>query len=246
MSYLSPAKPHILAHRGFARSGVDENTAAAFSAALALGATHIETDVRVTKDLVPVLFHDETLQRTMSDPRPVEEVTWEELTQLELANGGHVLSLDEALLVFADAKFNIDFKSVKSIAPSALVIRRMKAYDRVLVASFSQARIRRAVRLLKGRSIASAGSVRVVLLYLFALFGLPVGFLAKGLAAVQVPVAQAGLRFASKRFIRAMQKAGLAVHFWTINEPAEMERLVALGADGIVTDRTDLAVATLR
>ena len=246
MTYLSPAKPHILAHRGFARSGVDENTAAAFSAALALGATHIETDVRCTLDGVPVLFHDETLERTVGDPRSVEKITWDELSKLQLTNGGRVLSLDEALLVFAHAKFNIDFKSVRSIVPAAAVIRRMKAYDRVLVASFSQARIKRAVRLLKGQSIASAGSVRVILLYLAALLGIPAGLLAKGLAAVQVPVAQAGLRFASKRFIRAMHKADLAVHFWTINEPAEMTRLVELGADGIVTDRTDLAVKALR
>jgi glycerophosphoryl diester phosphodiesterase len=75
---------------------------------------------------------------------------------------------------------------------------------------------------------------------------MPVFWLAKGLVAVQVPVRQSWLRFDSRSFIKAMHHAGLEVHFWTINDPAEMKRLVELGADGIVTDRTDLAVSALR
>jgi glycerophosphoryl diester phosphodiesterase len=246
MNYLSPAKPRIFAHRGFVKSGKDENATSSFFAAISAGATHIETDVRVTRDLVPVLLHDATLQAAAGDERALADVNWHEIKDIRLSNGGRLLSLEEALIVFGTAFFNIDLKESAAVGPVCDVIRKVKAQNRVLLASFSQVRVEKAMKLLKGRSVASAGSSRVVALKLLSALGLPITGLAKGLVAVQVPVRQNGLRFDTKQFIRAMHKVGLEVHFWTINDPAEMKRLVALGADGIVTDRTDLAVAALR
>lgn len=246
MSYLSTEKPRIFAHRGFVKSGKDENATSSFFTAISTGATHLETDVRVTKDLVPVLLHDATLLAAAGDERSLSEVNWHEIKDLRLKNGGKLLTLEDALIVFGTARFNIDIKENEAVGPTCDVIRKLKAQNRVLIASFSQARIDKATKLLKGRAVASAGSSRVLILKLLSLLGLPLARFAKGLVAVQVPVAQQGLRFDTKQFIRAMHKAGLEVHFWTINDPAEMKRLVALGADGIVTDRTDLAVAALR
>ena len=64
--------------------------------------------------------------------------------------------------------------------------------------------------------------------------------------ALQIPTNQGSIRFDSPGFIAAVRAAGLEIHYWTINEPEEMKRLIGLGAQGIVTDRTDLAVKTLR
>ncbi|MEN9752948.1 MAG: hypothetical protein RL670_639 [Actinomycetota bacterium] len=247
MSYLTGDKPRILAHRGFARSGSDENSTRAFFAAISAGATHLETDVRVTRDKVPVLLHDENLLAVANDPRQLSEVNWHEIKDLRLNNGGKLLSLEEALLVFGNVNFNLDLKEPAAVAPTVAVIRKLKAHPRVLIASFSQKRIDQAIRMLQPRAVAaSAGSSRVLLLRILAALSLPTAALSRTLAAVQVPVSQGFLRFDRKGFIRAMHARGLEVHFWTINDPAEMKRLIALGADGIVTDRTDLAVAALR
>jgi glycerophosphoryl diester phosphodiesterase len=64
--------------------------------------------------------------------------------------------------------------------------------------------------------------------------------------ALQIPVGKGPIRFDSPAFIGQMAAVGLELHYWTINEPSEMLRLVGLGAHGIVTDRTDLAVKTLK
>jgi glycerophosphoryl diester phosphodiesterase len=63
--------------------------------------------------------------------------------------------------------------------------------------------------------------------------------------ALQIPTRASRVRFDSPAFIKAMTKAGLEIHFWTINDSDEMRRLIDLGAHGIVTDRTDIAVNTL-
>ncbi|KGJ72642.1 glycerophosphodiester phosphodiesterase, partial [Cryobacterium roopkundense] len=66
-----------------------------------------------------------------------------------------------------------------------------------------------------------------------------------GLAVVQVPEKSGALRIVTPRFVRAMHSAGVEVHVWTVNELAAMERLLAWGVDGLITDRTDLATALI-
>jgi glycerophosphoryl diester phosphodiesterase len=70
--------------------------------------------------------------------------------------------------------------------------------------------------------------------------------LARPVQALQIPTGKGPIRFDSPAFMSQMKAAGLEVHYWTINEAEEMRRLISLGADGIVTDRTDIAVKTLR
>jgi glycerophosphoryl diester phosphodiesterase len=63
--------------------------------------------------------------------------------------------------------------------------------------------------------------------------------------ALQIPVSRSILRFDSPRFTKTVRKLGLQLHYWTVNEPAEMLRLSEF-ATGIVTDRVDLAPNSLR
>lgn len=247
--YLSPAKPHIFAHRGFAsENGLVENTLKAFDAALLMGATHIESDIQVSKDGVPLLFHDDDLERVAGLPLKISDLYWTDLLVVDLGGGTRIPMLEQALTLFPTTRFNLDFKVAGAIEPAVEVIKRLQATDRVLVASFSESRRKRAKKLLGSTVISSAGSVRVLALWLASKIGSQglVNWLAKPVEVLQIPAASGAIKLDSPSFIGRMKAAGLELNYWTINEPSEMKRLIGLGADGIVTDRTDIAVNTLR
>lgn len=246
--YLSPALPRVFAHRGFAfANGLDENTLAAFAAALELGATHIETDVQVTKDGIPVLFHDGDLLRVAGLDRKIHEVTAAELAKLALSEGGRVPTLREALVELPQARFNLDLKVWAAVEPVTALIRELKANDRVLLSSFSERRRVAAIKELGRSVVTSAGGLRVIALWAASRLKSRhlVNRLAKPVQALQIPTRAGLIRLDSPAFIAAMTKAGLEIHYWTINDADEMLRLIGLGAHGIVTDRTDIAVNTL-
>ena len=94
-----------------------------------------------------------------------------------------------------------------------------------------------------GAVASSAGGIRVIWLF-FAhqiRFDRLFGLIAKPVSALQLPTKVAFLRFAKPSFIERAQKHGLEVHFWTINSAEQMSELILMGADGLVTDRADLA-----
>ena len=248
--YLSGAKPRILAHRGLSRTptgeAIDENTIPAFVAAIAAGATHIESDIQVTSDGIAVLFHDNDLSRVAGRQFLISSLTLEQLNQLKLEHGGSVPTLQETLKALPEARFNLDFKTQAAIASATKVISQCQAQNRVLIASFSDGR-RAAAQALLPQAVGSAGGARAFGLFLCLALGLqPLArLLAKPVVALQLPLGAGPVRFDRAWFIASVHSVGLEVHFWTINEPAEMQRLIGFGADGIVTDRADLAVAAL-
>jgi glycerophosphoryl diester phosphodiesterase len=246
--YLSPALPRVFAHRGFAVApGVSENTIPAFFAALELGATHIETDVQVTKDGVPVLFHDIDLFRVAGIERKIHELTSDQLAEVWLSDGGRVPTLREALVELPEARFNLDLKVWAAIQPVTELVRELNANDRVLLSSFSERRRAAAISALGMPVVSSAGGMRVLGLWAASKLGLEslIHRLAKPVHALQIPTGKGLIRFDSPAFISSMTQAGLELHYWTINDADEMRRLIGLGAHGIVTDRTDVAVNTL-
>ncbi|MEY2847730.1 MAG: hypothetical protein RI885_395 [Actinomycetota bacterium] len=240
--YLSPPPPRVLAHRGFAENA-PENSLLAFLRALALGADYLETDVRATSDGVAVLAHDADIDLGSGARRPIASLLAADLHRIDLGHGQRVPTLAEALDGFPDARFNLDIKSADAAAPAAAAIRRARAEQRVLVTSFSEGRRRSALRTLPG--VASSASAPVIALTLLAsaLRLTPlVARLLRDVVAVQVPERSHAIRVVSPRFVRHVHGAGVEVHVWTVNERADMRRLLALGIDGIVTDRTDLAL----
>ena len=131
---------------------------------------------------------------------------------------------------------------------AAKVINELEAWDRVLVASFSGRRQRRTASLLTkatAHSPGALGSAGIYIAFLLGWNGLG-RLLARRFDAMQLPVRSLFMNFGSKPFIEFAHQIGLMIHFWTINSPEQMKQLVSLGADGVVTDRADLAVATLR
>ncbi|MDH6236993.1 glycerophosphodiester phosphodiesterase family protein [Cryobacterium sp. CG_9.6] len=240
--FLAQPGTRILAHRGLAREA-PENTLLAFLSALASGATHLETDVHASSDAVAVISHDPDLARLGLKTR-IDQSTVAELKRCGLGNGQFMPSLSEALDAFPDALFNIDIKADDAVVPTVTAILEARAIPRVLITSFSEERRHRACDLLPGVA-TSASSLRVVKAVLAATLAptVMVRRSLRGLAAVQVPETAGPLRIVTPRFVRRMHDVGVEVHVWTVNDVSTMRRLLDIGVDGLVTDRTDIAVA---
>lgn len=243
--FLAGSRPRVFAHRGLAVDA-PENTLLAFLKALNAGATHLETDVHATLDGVAVISHDADLSRVAGRDIQVSQLTIAELRRIDLGQGQSFVSLDELLEAFPNARLNIDVKSDDAVGPTAAAILRQRATNRVLVTSFSENRRRRTAHLLPGvaSSASSSGVIRAVL---SAKLGLAPAtrHALRGLRAVQIPERARGVRLVTPRVIAALHAAGVEVHVWTINDPRHMKRLLDMGVDGLVTDRTDLAVALI-
>jgi len=241
--YFDTTRPHLLAHRGLNqhRSSIDENSITAFEQALKFGTTHIESDVHATKDGVAVLFHDDDLERVAGLHLKISELTFAELSEIKLANGSRVPSLREVLQHFPGLRLNLDVKADAGCAATAQVLNDLKAFDRVLVSSFSKARRIETLRLLDAKVATSAASTEVLGLWItHNFFGIGFGLIAKNFDAVQIPRSYGPIHLDTESFIKRARKHGLEVHFWTVNDPVEGKALIALGATGIVSDRVDL------
>jgi glycerophosphoryl diester phosphodiesterase len=205
----------------------------AFEHAIALGYRYLETDVHVTADGVLVAFHDDVLDRVTDRRGRIGDLPWSEVGAARV--GGHAIPLLEDILgTWPQARLNIDAKHDGAVEPLAAVIGRTGADDRVCVAAFSDRRLARFRRLTGGRVCTAAGPQEIARLRL-ASYGPPVGRLAAGCA--QIPVRHGRVRLVDTAFVRATHRRAMQVHVWTIDEAAEMERLLDLGVDGIMTDR---------
>jgi glycerophosphoryl diester phosphodiesterase len=240
--FLEHPRPIALAHRGGAEEG-PENTMAAFENAVRLGFRYIETDVRVTRDGVALAFHDERLERVSDRHGAVSDLTWSELRGARIHGREPIARLEEALDAWPEVRFVIEPKSDQSIEPLAQAIRRAGALERVCVGSFSDQRVKRVRDILGPQLCTTLGRKGVVRLRL-ASYGLPVGGFVE--AAAHVPVHFRGLPVVDRQLIAAARRCGLEVQVWTVNDEAEMERLIDLGVDGIITDRPGLLKAVLR
>lgn len=232
--YLDAPAPLAFAHRGGAADG-DENTAAAFARAIALGYRYVETDVHATADGVAVIFHDATLHRVTGERGRVADLRWADLASVRVGGAAVVPRLDEVLAAWPEVRFNIDVKADRGVEPAIDTITRTGAAERVLLASFSDARLAR-MRALAGPKVATSLGMRgVARLRMASLHGRPLR-LPPSVVAAQVPVRYGRIPVVDRRFLAYCHRLGLQVHVWTIDEPAEMHELLDLGVDGIMTD----------
>jgi len=202
----------------------------AFEYAVGLGYRYVETDVQVTSDGVLLAFHDFNLKRTCGIDRRVGEMTWADV-QLARVNGiAPIPTLEELLGAWPDLRVNIDCKADSAVDALVAALRRTKALPRVCVGAFSDLRIRR-LRAILGADLCSAlgpGGVSQ----------LRYGRMLKTSArTAQVPVRQGALIVTTPKFVERAHRLGIAVHVWTIDDTPEIERLLDMGVDGIMTDR---------
>ena len=234
--YLDHDGPIPFAHRGFS-ADFPENTMAAYEAAIRLGYRYLETDVHATRDAVLIAFHDDRLERVTDRAGGIAHLTWDEVKRARVAGREPILLLEDLLAAWPEARINIDPKTESAVAPLVAVLQRTQALNRVCVGSFSSARLTRLRRALGPELCTSMGPLDVVRLRL-AGYGAPVGRFAAN--CVQVPPTRGPLPIVDKAFLAAAHKRGLKVHVWTVNEEAEMARLLDLGVDGLMSDKADV------
>lgn len=245
-AYLDHPGPVPLAHRGFDPTGAGlENTLAAFRAAVELGYRYVETDVHATRDGVVVAFHDETLDRVAGTGGSIPELSWRAVSRARVAGVEPVPRLEDLLEEWPELRVNIDIKSPGAILPLVRVIERTRAHDRVCVTSFSDQRRQAAVMRLTRPVATSAGQTASAAFRAAA--ALPalirptvVARSLRGVDGLQVPPDHHGIEVVNETTLAAAHEVGAFVHVWTINDREQMERLLDLGVDGLVSDRADL------
>lgn len=242
-----PSAPHpflewegvlAFAHRG-GMSEAPENTLAAFQHAVDLGYTFLETDVHLTADGVLVAFHDVDLERTCGVKNNIHDLTWEQLSSVRVDGTHPIPRFIDLLDAFPDARFNVDCKSDDALQPLISLLSDRDCLQRICVGSFSDRRLR-AVRKAFGTGVCtSLGPVETTCLTT----GAPTPQIAY---AAQVPPNAGKLPLVTERFVARAHRRGLQVHVWTIDDPEEMERLLDLGVDGIMTDQPEVLKAVLQ
>lgn len=226
--FLDAGGPIAFAHRGSAPDGL-ENTFAAIDRVIGLGYGYLETDVRATRDGVAVIMHDAHLGRTTDRSGAIDDLPYAEVAKARVCGTEPVPRLDELLGAYPDLRINLDVKAPSALGPLVDAIRRAGAIDRVCVGSFHD-RVLPAVRMRLGARLCTSLGPREVL-------ALRLGRLRPTTAGcVQAPPGLGPIRVIDRRFLAAARGHGLPVHAWTINDVAEMERLLDLGVDGIMTD----------
>jgi glycerophosphoryl diester phosphodiesterase len=233
VGFLDGPTPYAFAHRGYAPDG-DENSLAAFQRAVDLGFSYLETDVQVTADGVALAFHDTRLDRLTELRGRIDALPWAVVRRARIAGREPIPLLADVLTTWPHARINLDVKSTRSVAATIEVLRRTRAVDRVCVAAFATRRIV-AVRQALGPGLCTAfGPGAVLSLRLSGRARL------RGAACVEAPASVGGRQVVDGRFVRASHRLGLPVIAYTVNDVAQMRRLLDLGVDGLMTDRAEL------
>lgn len=228
-----------LAHRGFSLSGL-ENSMAAFQAAVDLGFHFVETDAHATRDGVAVALHDSSLDRTTDARGRVGDLPWDKVMRARIGGTEPVPRLEDVIATWPHVRVNIDIKADAGIAAVVDAIERTRSHDRVCVTSFSTARRLKAMSLLTRPVASSAGTREAAAFFLAPLAGARLDGPLAAVDAVQIPARLGRARILTSSHVAAAHRAGKAVHVWTVNDEHHMRSLIAMGVDGIVTDRADV------
>lgn len=233
------------AHRG-GTSAHPENTMPAFQHAVDLGFRYMETDVHATRDGVLLAFHDEVLDRVTDMTGRIAEMDYADVAKAKVGGREPIPLMEDMLSAWPDVRFNIDPKLDNAAAPLVDVLKRAGALDRVCVTSFSDKRARWIKGELGPTLCTGLGPIGTTRLRFSSLSG-PLAGLWGGFEAgcAQVPVVQSGLRIVDRTFVDRAHELQMQVHVWTIDDPVEMNRLLDLGVDGLMTDEPEVLKSVL-
>lgn len=252
-SFFAGPKPRIIGHRG-AAGEAPENTLTSFNKALEAGAEFVELDVRTSQDGEVVIVHDARLERTTNGRGPVIKKTLQELKALDagywfgLTGGSYpyrrqkieVPTLEEFLVSNSKAKAVIEIKQsrppmVKSVIETVCRLGREK--DILLATELDGIMVDIRKKLLKKNlKIASGFSYGEVAAFFYWVSGGKRGSFVPPGQALQIPCEYNGMTLVCEETVRAAHELGIEMFVWTINDTNEMERLLKLGVDGIITD----------
>ncbi len=261
--YLTSDYPLILAHQG-ASAYAPSNTIPSFQKAVDMGADVLELDAHLTKDGAIVVAHDNTVDRLTNGTGRIRDFTLADLQKLDAGykfttDGGatypyrgqgiHIPTLEEVFKTFPQARVNIEIKEGdQPIAqPLADLIHSMGMTKQVLVVSFFNDALK---EFRKAAPDVATGASKSEILSNVIYWKLGLGFLYHAPAdAIQIPYEtkeSSGIDLGKASLIRAEHRHNVKVHYWTVDDPAEMKKLLSLGADGLITDKPDVAVAVMR
>lgn len=252
--YLTPPKPRFFAHRG-ASGAFPENTLPAFQAAAAAGIPYLELDVWATADGQVVTHHDETMQRLCGDPRRLSDLT---LAQLQHLDAGWSFTLDggcsfpfrscgvkvptllEVLNACPQNRFNIEIKDPNpaAVAQTVNAIRSAGREAEVLLAAEDDLTMQR-IRPLCAEIPTSLSFAEAAAFFSWLEQGCLSPYQPPGVA-LQIPEFYGSRQLVVAETITAAHAVGLEVHVWTVNQAADIQRLLALGVDGVMSDFPEL------
>ena len=253
------------AHQGGAREG-PSSTLLALRQAVAAGADALELDVHMTADRRLVVCHDATVDRTTDGTGAIAAMTLAEVQALDNAHWwvpGEVVApgrpdgdyplrgrapadpelriatVEEVLEAFPGVFLNFDIKQTAPVVPAyeaelAALLARFGRVDDVIVGSFWDVATEAFVAAAPGVTTA-VGLQGTAAFWQAVQAGEPAPPVPH--AALQVPRTYESLTIVDARFVERAHEAGLAVHVWTVDDEAEMEELVDVGVDGIMSDR---------
>ncbi|MDQ6614581.1 MAG: glycerophosphodiester phosphodiesterase [Actinomycetota bacterium] len=261
------------AHQGGAREA-PSSTLLALRQAVAAGADALELDVHATADRQLVVCHDATVDRTTDGSGAIATMTLAELEELDnaywwvpgevvapgrpeadylyrgraaLEPSLRVATLRDVLAQFGGVFLNLDIKqTAPHVEPyetlMADLLREFGRREDVIVASFSEAATA-AFSAAAPEIHTSYGTATTAMFWQAVQTGVTPASTPH--VALQVPTTFQGVTVVDERFVAAAHGIGVAVHVWTIDEPEEMEQLVDLGVDGIMTDRPSVLAGVL-
>jgi glycerophosphoryl diester phosphodiesterase len=254
MSLFDTSRRLVFAHRGGCALG-PENTIAAFDLGIAAGADGLELDVHLSSDGVVVVCHDDTLERTTGASGLVRSWSAAELGRLDAGcrfrdrrgdypfreRGVGVPAFREVLRRYPSIPLIVEMKvdSAEMGRAVAAEVRDAGAQHRVCAAGYGQ-RALDAARAALPEMPTSAGHAEVRLAVYRSLAHWPVRQVPYGI--YQVPERAGLIRVVSPRFLRHAHAAGLRVQVWTVDDEADMRRLLEWGADGLISNRPDAAL----
>lgn len=258
--FLQGPLPIAFAHRGGSQLW-PENTMVSFQGAVGLGCRYLETDVHLSKDGTLVTIHDATVDRTTDGSGLVRALPLVELKRLDAGyrfspDGGRtypfrgqnvtIPTLAEVVEALPHAFLNIDLKQhdAATVEAMAVFIEERGLHDRLLIASFADGIIKAFRRRMEGRVATAAAGWETRRFWLASRLGLT-ALMRPTYDALQVPPRMGRMAVVERRLLAAAHRCGLQVHVWTVDEAAEMRRLLALGVDGIMSDRPDLLLEVL-
>lgn len=237
------SRPVNLAHRG-ASACAPENTLAAFRLASELGADGVELDAKLSRDGVVVVMHDQTVDRTTNGSGRVSDLTLAELKRLDAGSkfnstfaGEPVPTLKEVIDAVGDRLLiNVELTNYESrgdgLEPKVVeLMAKCGRAERMMVSSFNPLALIKVKR-------ASPHIVCGLLTRPGLKFTLRKLFLAPLIPGLNAHHPQ--YTMFDQAYVRRAHARGQKVNTWTVNEAADMRRMIKYGVDSIMTDRPDV------
>ena len=231
--YLNYDGLAVMAHRGGSLEA-PENTLESFKYALEIGSDIIETDIQLSSDGIPYIFHDDDLKRIPGIEKNFNELLASEIDELNIFGDYKIPTLEETLKQFPNTKFQIDFKTDEVVDPAIEIINKLPHIKTNLcVASFSSQRLQKIKSKLS--DVTYSMGPHEVLKLLLKSFGIYRGEISGD--CLQIPIYRYGIKIVTQRFVDFCKRENIKISVWTINSIEEMDYLIGLDVDGIITDK---------